>query len=82
MFYAGNTKYLVAFNERNARDKFVDDHPSYYSVYAKDARTYPQFNMVRSHPRGVVLSPDGVINMYWTNLVYESMSEGIGIFLP
>lgn len=49
MIYAGNAKYLVAFNERNARDKFVDDHPSYYSEYANDARTYPQFNMVRSH---------------------------------
>lgn len=40
MFYAGNAKYLVAFNERNARDKFVDDHPYYYSEYAKDIRRY------------------------------------------
>lgn len=74
MFYAGNGTLLVSFQEKKYRDAFIKDHVSFCAEPANMARQYPQFEFIKNHA-GAVRDTDCNVNDYWTDAVYESLSN-------
>lgn len=79
MYYAGNGRLLIGFEERKHRDYFVKEQPLFHAERAisAEAKNYPQFNDIRRVGECIALNPDGYHDRYWSDVAYNTVIDAI-----